>query len=401
MSWHACSRRFLKSADRAAPADRQLRSAAAAAGSSRDAGRPGDGHFQGDVARAGRSLRHGRGNWPTICANVLEGKPTAARPPTLLDRAGRWVRRRQRTVAVTLATLLIAVVGLSTSVFMVAGAKNRAATHARQFEALYRQAQEMIDELGMQSAEDLRYVPGADQQRQRTLHATIRYLTTLADESKQDKSKQKGHLQKSAAVAYAKIGGLQQQLGLNEQALESYHQAGRILSQLNEQGTFDVDVQRQLALVENSVGLALLRQGKLDDARERFVDVSQRQERLLARTASNLDVQADLAASLCNLGLVQQQLGQSAAAETSFAAATERLKHVAAVLPDGNESKARRAATKEKLAATYGNRAGARFGSAAGASSQLPSSSDRAAAIGRGRRAWQSRFAAQAGQLVR
>jgi serine/threonine protein kinase/tetratricopeptide (TPR) repeat protein len=290
-------------------------------------------------------------------ANVLEGKPTAARPPTLLDRAGRWVRRRQRTVAVTLATLLIAVVGLSTSVFMVAGAKNRASSSARQFEALYRQAQEMIDELGMQSAEDLRYVVGAEQQRQRTLQRTIRYLTTLADESKQDKSKQKGHLQKSAAVAYAKIGGLQQQLGLNEQALESYHEAGRMLSQLNEQGTFDVDVQRQLALVENSVGLTLLRQGKLDDARERFVEASQRQERLLARTASNLDVQADLAASLCNLGLVQQQLGQSAAAETSFAAATDRLKHVAAVLPDGNESRAKRMATKEKLASTYGNRA--------------------------------------------
>jgi len=285
-------------------------------------------------------------------ANVLEGKPTAARPPTLLDRAGRWVRRRQRTVAVTLATLLIAVVGLSTSIVMVTGSKNREAASARKFEEMYTLAQEMIDELGMQSAEGLKYIAGAEQQRQQTLERTIRNLTTLADRSKDNV-----RLQKSAAIAYGKIGGLQQQLGHSDDALQSHRKAEAILSRLHEQHPSDLEVQRQWALEQNDIGLALLKQGKLDDARERFVDASQRQERLLARTASNLDVQADLAASLCNLGLVQQQLGQSAAAEASFAAATERLKHVAAVLPDGNEARAKRAATKDKLAATYGNRA--------------------------------------------
>src|SRR5207237_8772714 len=48
-------------------------------------------------------------------ACVLDGKATQARAPTLLDRAGRWVRRRQRLVVVTLLALALSVLGLSTS----------------------------------------------------------------------------------------------------------------------------------------------------------------------------------------------------------------------------------------------------------------------------------------------
>jgi eukaryotic-like serine/threonine-protein kinase len=36
---------------------------------------------------------------------VLEGRPTKAKPPTLIDRTGRWARRRARLVAATAAVL--------------------------------------------------------------------------------------------------------------------------------------------------------------------------------------------------------------------------------------------------------------------------------------------------------
>ena len=51
---------------------------------------------------------------------VLDGKPTVARPPTLLDRAGRWAQGHRSIVASVAAACLLALLGLSASTLLIA-----------------------------------------------------------------------------------------------------------------------------------------------------------------------------------------------------------------------------------------------------------------------------------------
>jgi serine/threonine protein kinase/Flp pilus assembly protein TadD len=277
-------------------------------------------------------------------ACVLEGKATVARPATLLDRAGRWVRRRQRTVAVALLALALTVIGLSTSSLMIwrsKAAANKNADFARQMAST---AFEIVDDFGNRTRDDNAAVDNATITASDSLHS----LQQLIEQAKSDPD-----LQPAVAKAYAKLGLLFERRSSPAESLQAHQEAAKILNQLRAHNPSNSDLLRELALAENNCGRALLQLGKTDEARDQFQQAVQRQERLLARAPRNTAIDADLASSLCNLGLAQQDLGSPAQAEASFASAIERLKRIATSKPDDTITKQRLAAAFNNLASIY------------------------------------------------
>ena len=82
---------------------------------------------------------------------VLEGKPTVARPPTLLDRTARWAQRHREVVAVAGLIGLLALLGLTASTLLIAREQRKTAQNFALAEKRFRQAQDTVECLGTRS----------------------------------------------------------------------------------------------------------------------------------------------------------------------------------------------------------------------------------------------------------
>jgi eukaryotic-like serine/threonine-protein kinase len=279
---------------------------------------------------------------------VVEGKATAARPPTTLDRAGRWARRHRRLVATAAALLLVAFAALFAGTIFIGQMSMRSSRNAARADRLYKNAQHMLDQLGQQLAEDLRDVPGADHVHRKLLEQTRSYYLDFIAEAKSDPQ-----LRLDAAATYAKLGSLLDQLGAADEALAAHREAARLLDAAAGANPGDFQTARLLAVAENNVGLALARLGKSDEAQQHYDSAIRRQERLLARVPDAVDVTAELAASLCNLGLLQHQRHERSQAAASFQLAVERLERLANTQPTNVDHRRKLAAAYNNLGATY------------------------------------------------
>jgi hypothetical protein len=100
----------------------------------------------------------------------------------VLDRAGRWVRRRQRTVVVTLLALALSVLGLSTSTVMIWRSKATANKNADLASRIASNAFEIVDQLGSQARGES--VAEAGDVRQNQLDDSLHSLQRLIDDAK-------------------------------------------------------------------------------------------------------------------------------------------------------------------------------------------------------------------------
>ncbi len=114
---------------------------------------------------------------------VLEGRPTVARPPTLLDRAGRFARRHQPVVAWAAAACLLAMLGLTASALVVNRARSVAQQNFERAERHFREARGAVDQLGSLTAERLSGMPGAERVRRELLQDTLDYYQRFVDEA--------------------------------------------------------------------------------------------------------------------------------------------------------------------------------------------------------------------------
>ena len=184
----------------AAQADRQLRSAAAAADSARYPGRFGDGHPEGDGPGAGRSLCHGpaTGRRSAVRSGGQGDRGQAAndlRPIHAVDPPSC------RLVAATMATLLLAVAALTTGTVLIAHARLSERQSAARANHRYENARQMLDQLGARIAEDLSDVPAADHVRRHLLDQTRQYYLDFIQEAQADPQ-----LRTDAAITHGKIG---------------------------------------------------------------------------------------------------------------------------------------------------------------------------------------------------
>ena len=159
---------------------------------------------------------------------VLEGKPTVARPPTLLDRTARWAQRHREVVAVAGLIGLLALLGLTASTLLIAREQR---TEPRENFALaekrFREAQDTVEHLGTRLSERLANVPGAAQIRQDLLRQTLGYYRGFVEQAKDNPE-----LRADLALTYSKIGTLSAEIGSSADAIEADRQAIQLFQEL-------------------------------------------------------------------------------------------------------------------------------------------------------------------------
>lgn len=279
---------------------------------------------------------------------VLEGKPTIARPPSLPDRVGKWARRHRRVVAAAVAVGLLAVLGMAASTVLILREKAKTEHNYALAEQHFREAREVVDRLGIQLAERLAHVPGADEVRRDLLLQTLQYYRNFVSQAQDDPA-----LRSDLALAYGKSGTLSAEIGSNDEAIQAHTNAIGLLRQLAEENPREPDYRRRLALSQNHLALALSRSGRTDAARSAYREAIRLQEELVARDAGDGSYTGDLALSHTNLGLLQSETGQVKEAEASFAEAIRLQERLLGLEPGNPERLRNLAASLNNLGALY------------------------------------------------
>ena len=288
---------------------------------------------------------------------VLEGKPTVARPPSLLDRTARWAQRHREVVAVAGLIVVLALLGLTASTLLIAREQQRTAQNFALAEKRFREAQDTVEQLGTRYSERLAKVQGADQIRHDLLNQTLGYYRSFVEQAKD-----KPALRADLALTYSKIGALSREVGSNADAIAADMRAIELFGELAAANPRDADYRRRLGVCQNNLALALERSGRTDEARRAYAEAIRLQEEVQAGTMYPGSAEdsgqsiVDLALAHSNLGLLQNATGDVQGAAASLARAVglqERLLHAA---PDNPERLRNLAATLNKLGALYAER---------------------------------------------
>lgn len=262
----------------------------------------------------------------------LDGKPTLARRPNWMDRAGKWTRRHIGFVAAAACVAVCAAGGLAVSTFTIAGAhaKTKAAlgqseaNHARA-EKHFRQARDIVDRFGVRLAEQLAQVPGTESVRAELLQDTLRYYQAFTEYAATDPD-----LQADLALTHFKTGKVHEQIGNREQALAEYRMALAGFQQFGESVAAGRNFRAEMALCHNDMGLLYGTEGKVNEARTALNTALNLQQELLDRAPQDVKALNDKALTLGNLGLIEHRAGNTAGAEEHFLAAAriqEQLAH--------------------------------------------------------------------------
>jgi serine/threonine protein kinase/Tfp pilus assembly protein PilF len=176
----------------------------------------------------------------------LADEPIEARPPTLLDRVGRWARRHKAVVAAMVVLLVTATIGFAASTYFIArekAATDDALQHWRETAARERELKREADRLHRQAQRNL-------EQAHKNLQNSLDAANQLVERVVNDKLFGKPEMQElrqtfmkdalqlyqvfisehgtdpavryQTAVAYARIGHIQLGLGRHVQGEQAY-----------------------------------------------------------------------------------------------------------------------------------------------------------------------------------
>ena len=320
----------------------------------------------------------------------LDGKPTLATRPTMLDRSVKWAGRHQTFVTTALGAMLFALVGTSIAALMISQAQNETESalleskanyaqsqenlrliseekdktrlafleskeHLAQSQKNLRQAREVVDRFGIQLANQMVDMPGLEGLRQSLLEETLRYYEGFVQQSQEDPA-----LRLNLAVSYSKIASMRGHLGAIDEALAAYAKAERLFLALIAEypvGHPEVErIQSDFAMCLNNVGNLLVQQGKVDAAREAYTRAITTQRRLVALQPTDVDHQSALAMTLTSLGSFQRKTNQPDQAMRSYQEAVKLQERLAQDYPDVARLQARLAGSYNDLSFLCGMR---------------------------------------------
>ena len=254
----------------------------------------------------------------------LDGVPTVAKPPRLLERAGKWVRRHRKGVA--------AAVGRGRGACACWRRprcwccrrtprsrppwKRRSATCSGRKPTSGR-PRSVVDQFGARLAERLAGIPGAEPLRQELLGETLRYYQGFIEQAGDDPV-----LQEDIAVTYTKIGGITERTGRIGEAVAAYRSSAAILEQCRPGSRTPARPLADWPCAAAIWGCCWPAAAR----RTRGSAISRRPAKCSSGSA-RFPAEADCAAALAltenNLGLLQSQTGAADQAEQSYLAAVE------------------------------------------------------------------------------
>lgn len=238
----------------------------------------------------------------------LDGRPTIARPPSVADRVGKWMRRRRKTVTVAAAALgVVAVVSLASAVLVnqarqrLSVALEQSETHRARAERLLDQARGVLDRFGGELSDQLAVTPGAETIRSRALEDTLAYYRYFLAESEGDP-----RLAVSAAETRIRAAAVAERLGDFAEAEKLYDDAAESLEALVARSPDDVVATAWLARCLDNRGLLLSQQGDAEAAAAKLRRAVELRRGLLAEKPNDPALMAHLAAALSDAASVTE-----------------------------------------------------------------------------------------------
>ena len=222
----------------------------------------------------------------------VEGRPTRARPASRVHVIARWASRN-RSVAFSLATTLVGVC------LTLAGAMVWQAREYAVIKDKLATTRSTLEQFGLNTAEHLRYVPGATGTRKELLEDLRNHYGALIEASGGGDPE----LLLEQAITTTKIAQAEREEGNLNGALASYRRAQRDFQMLAQSGG-SLNVVPRLANCISNSSVVLLELGDPDSAREEILKAIELQEPLAGNSAEG---QLDLAVSLSNLATIEQQ----------------------------------------------------------------------------------------------
>jgi len=272
----------------------------------------------------------------------LEGRPTLAKPPKLRQRAVRWALRHKPLVTAALVVGLLGGIGFALSTLLIAREKVHTERNYLRAEHNFREAQAAVDRFGVQLAERLAAVPGAEHVRRELLAETLGYYRAFVQQAEHDPT-----LRADLALTHGKMGTLLHEIGSTDEAITAHQHAANLFRKLAADEPRELTYRRRLALCDNNLALTLQRAGRIDEALAAYGRAIELQAELV-RESPDEQLLTDLAVSHTNRGLLQAETNAPADAETAFREAI-RLQEQLLTTDSGNLERHR------SLAVSYNN----------------------------------------------
>jgi tetratricopeptide (TPR) repeat protein len=231
----------------------------------------------------------------------VAGDPIAARRPSYVERSARWCSRHKNLVATAAAVIVLALLGTSAAVVIIARAKSAtdsalaASKHnLERSQSNFRQSREVLDHFGVLVADRLAGLPGTERLRNQVLQDTLQYYERFIAQAGDDPT-----LEADLAMTCFKSGEILDQLGSRDKALASYERARGIFERLEGD-----DALVQVATCHNNIALLLAGQGNVAGAKRAYGEAIRLYERRLLNAATDADCRLQLASACGNLALL-------------------------------------------------------------------------------------------------
>jgi serine/threonine-protein kinase len=295
----------------------------------------------------------------------LADEPVGAYIEPWPARLARWGRRHRPLVAGGLVLLITAVLALSAGTMLLRWkqeevTRERNAAQAAEIEARQRQeeaetnfrlARDAVDQYltHVGESKDLK-AHGLEPLRRQLLETAKDFYERFIRERAEDP-----RLRHDLALAYFKLGNINQAMGDHSQAAAQYAQAVGVFERLVEENAGRADYAHELAKCYSNQGLVFSAIDRKAEARAAYRKALAVWERLLPADPNNRDYLRSNANLQNNLGAILQSEGRVADAETAYqqaAAVQERLVRAAA---DGEKERAQLARFYTNLGNLYAN----------------------------------------------
>ncbi|GAA5506247.1 serine/threonine-protein kinase [Novipirellula caenicola] len=253
----------------------------------------------------------------------LDGRPTLARRPTLVDRAFKWAMRRQGLVCSALAISLTLGIAMSVGILLVSRQSKLKDQATARAQLHLDQAHHAVDRFSGMISEQLAEISGTDQLRAEILHEAERYYLDFLRYAKQST-----HMRSELAKVRYRLGALQTRLGKFEDAEFHYRQAIADFTALANQGQSTDSDQADLALCFHNLAALRKDQGRYSEALEGYQQAATLLETLLASHKNQSQFFRQWATTQTNLGSLLWVCGNAEQADRLLMDLQQQLENV-------------------------------------------------------------------------
>ena len=263
----------------------------------------------------------------------LEGKPTLARRPTIVDRAAKWIRRHRKIATLAALFVLVLAVVSTTGALLLSRANSQTDAALKTAEKNLQQARRVVDRFGTHFSQQLAKLPGSEPLQQALLQETLAYYQDFIARSSGQPS-----LQKELATTHFQAGTIASRMGDFTTAETSFRTAAGLFEALAKSAEEPLELWQSRATCLNNLALLLTSQGKQANASQYYNTAIALQTKVVALDKQSMQRKRLLAEMLTNRGLMEKQSGDPDAAEKSLTKAITLLERIHAQSPENSQA---------------------------------------------------------------